>query len=137
MTPPEWRRLLYSGGDEDPKRILVLETLNGLTEIAYCPPDVAISHFDYDEADELSRAGVKEDAAHAEVERARERVKTIVDERAAIDLLAEFWERAEREGDGELMGRIDAVLAPVTVFISDGDEVSYEEYRRRREAGEE
>lgn len=137
MTPPEWRRLVYSG-DDDPRRMVVLETLNDVTEIAYCPSDVAISHFDYDEADEYSRAGMTEDAAYAEVERARARAATIIDEQAAIDVLIECLELADSTHDDALRDRIDEVLAPVTAFLSEkGTEVSFADYRRQREAGEE
>lgn len=136
MTPPEWNRKTEERG-ADPRRIVVLETLNGLTEVAFCPDDVAISHFDYDEADEMSRAGATEDAAHDEVDRARQRAGTILDERAAIDVLSECRELADRSDQVGLRDRIDEVLAPVTAFFSeDGQEVSFEGYRRRQRAEE-
>lgn len=136
MTPPEWKRKTETR-EADPRRIVVLETLNGLTEVAYCPSGVALSHYDYDEADEYSRAGATEDAAHAEVERARARAATTLDERAAISVLAECWELADSTGDDALRDRIEVVLAPVTAFArEDGTEVSFTEYRLRREAGE-
>lgn len=136
MTPPNWRRLVYSGGElpyEEPRRILVLETLNGVTEIAFCPPDLAITHFDYDEADELARAGTKEEAAHAEVERARQRAGTILDERVATEVLSECGELARRAGDQELVERIVGVLAPATAFAPDAEESSFESYRHREQ----
>lgn len=136
MTPPEWNRKTEERG-ADPRRIVVLETLNGLTEVAFCPDDVAISHFDYDEADEMSRAGATEDAAHDEVDRARQRAGTILDERAAIDVLSECRKLADRSDQVGLRDRIDEVLAPVTAFFSeDGQEVSFEGYRRRQRAEE-
>lgn len=138
MTPPEWRRLPYSGGDEEPRRTVVLETLNGLTEIAFCPSDIAITHVDYDEADEYSRAGLKEDVAEAEVERARERAASTLDERAAIDVLAECRKLAGRIEHYGLRDRIDEILEPVTAsFCEEGQRVSCEEYRHQRQAGEE
>lgn len=138
MTPPNWRRKAKSTGPSgtDPKRLVVLQTVGGVTEVAYCPPGVAISHYDYDDAEAEGRLESEQRRCTEDVARARQHAASIVDEQAAIDLLSEFWERAEAEDDRGLMDRIDEVLDPVTSFEIGGEEVPFAVYRNRREEGE-